>query len=79
MFYSNVIVSLTYRNKQIEIMKTVSTIVMIGKSRKEIAYTFKADDFIRIEGNRLFLKSDDRRIVIANDFVKQTIICLNEL
>jgi len=52
---------------------------MIGKSRKEIAYTFKADDFIRIEGNRLFLKSEERRLTIANDFVKQTIVMLNEL
>lgn len=60
-------------------MKTVSIIVMIGKSRKEIAYTFKADDFIRIEGDRLFLKSDERRLTIAVDFIKQTIVLLNEL
>lgn len=60
-------------------MKTVSTIVMIGKSRKEIAYTFLKEDFIRIEGDRLFLKSDERRLTIANDFIKQTIVLLNEL
>lgn len=60
-------------------MRTITTIVMIGKSRKEIAYTFKADDFIRIEGDRLYLKSDDRKLVIASDFIKQTIVLLNEL
>jgi len=60
-------------------MKTITTIVTIGKSRKEIAYTFKADDFIRIEGNRLFLKSEERRLIIASDFIKQTILLLNEL
>lgn len=60
-------------------MKTITTIVMIGKSRKEIAYTFKADDFIRIEGDRLYLKSDERRLLITSDFIKQTIVLLNEL
>jgi len=60
-------------------MKTITTIVMIGKSRKEIAYTFKVDDFIRIEGDKLFLKSEERRLTISNDFVKQTIVMLNEL
>jgi hypothetical protein len=60
-------------------MKTITTIVMIGKSRKEIAYTFKADDFIRIEGDKLFLKSEERRLTIANDFIKQTVLLLNEL
>ena len=59
-------------------MKTVTTIVMIGKSKKEISYTFKVDDFIRIECDRLFLKSDDRKLIIANDFIKATIQKINE-
>jgi hypothetical protein len=59
-------------------MKTVTLIVMIGKSKKEISYTFKVDDFIRIECDRLFLKSDGRKLIIANDFVKATIQKINE-
>lgn len=60
-------------------MKTITTSVMIGKSRKEIAYTFKTDDFIRIEGDMLYLKSDERRLKIPSDMIEALIIQLNEL
>lgn len=59
-------------------MNVITTIVTIGKSKKEIAYTFKSEDFIRIEGDQLFLKSDDRTLTIAGDYVKETIRLLNE-
>lgn len=59
-------------------MKTVTTVVTIGKSKREIAYTFKAEDFIRIEGHELFLKSDDRKLIIAPDMVSHTINELNK-
>jgi hypothetical protein len=59
-------------------MKTITTIVMIGKSKKEIAYTFKAENFIRIEGDRLYLKEEERKLIIAPDFIKQTIVLINE-
>lgn len=50
---------------------------MIGKSKKEIAYTFNVEDFIRIEQNRLILKSDDRRLKIAEDQINPLIVNLN--
>lgn len=59
-------------------MKTITTIVMIGKSKKEVSYTFKYEDFLRIEGDKLFLKHDDRKLTIATDFVIATIELLND-
>ncbi len=60
-------------------MKTITTIVYIGKSRKEVAYTFKVEAFERIEGDRLILNNDDRRILIVPDFVTKTIAEINEI
>ena len=59
-------------------MNVITTIVTIGKSKKEIAYTFKFEDFIKIEGDKLFLKSDERKLIIASDYVKPTIEMLNK-
>lgn len=60
-------------------METVTTIVMIGKSRKEVAYTFKKEDFIRIEDDMLILESDRRRLKIPEDTIKPLILQLNGL
>lgn len=57
--------------------ETITTIVTIDKSRKEIAYTFLKSDFIRIEGDRLLLKNEDRDIRIVDDQIKQVILQMN--
>jgi len=59
-------------------MKTVTTIVTIGKSRQEVSYTFFISDFIRIEDGVLLLEREKRRIRIVEEYVKQTIIDLNK-
>lgn len=60
-------------------MKTITTIVYIGKSREEVAYTFKVEAFERIEDDRLILNNDDRRILIVPDMVTKTIAEINEI
>jgi len=59
-------------------MKTITTIVSIGKSKAEIAYTFLKSDFVRIENDVLFLKSDNRKLTIAEDQVKEVICQMND-
>lgn len=57
--------------------ETITTIVTIGKSKKEIAYTFLNSDFIRIEGDELILKNEDRNIKIVEDQIKSVILHMN--
>ena len=57
--------------------ETITTIVTIGKSNKEIAYTFLKSDFIRIEDDRLILKNEDRKISIAYDQIQSVIMQMN--
>lgn len=58
--------------------ETITTIVTIGKSKKEIAYTFLKSDFLRIEGDELFLKNEHRSLTIASDQIKSLIVQMNE-
>lgn len=39
-------------------VKLASVHVLIGKSKQLITYTFKEEDFIRIEGDRLFIQNE---------------------
>lgn len=57
--------------------ETITTIVTIGKSKKEIAYTFLKSDFIRIEGDELILKNEHRHIKIVDDQIKSVIEQMN--
>lgn len=58
--------------------ETITTIVTIGKSKKEIAFTFLKSDFIRIEDDQLYLKNEDRSIKIVEDQIKSVIVQMNE-
>lgn len=58
--------------------ETITTIVTIGKSKKEIAFTFLKSDFIRIEDDQLFLKNEDRSIKIVEDHITTVILRMNE-
>lgn len=57
--------------------ETITTIVTIGKSKKEIAFTFLKSDFIRIEDDELILKNEDRKISIAYDQIQSVIMQMN--
>jgi len=57
--------------------ETITTVVTIGKSKKEIAFTFLKADFIRIEGDELILKNEDRKISIAYDQIQSVILQMN--
>lgn len=57
--------------------ETITTIVTISKSKKEIAYTFLKSDFIRIEDDQLYLKNEDRNIKIVEDQIKNVILQMN--
>lgn len=57
--------------------ETITTIVTIGKSKKEIAYTFLKSDFVRIEGDRLILKNDQRVLKVEFEDVAGILKQLN--
>lgn len=58
--------------------ETITTIVNLGKSKKEIAFTFLKSDFIRIEDDQLYLKNEDRSIKIVEDHITTVILRMNE-
>lgn len=70
------LIFLTLNNKN---MKTASCYVTIGKSKSLIQITFWISDFIKIEGDFLVLKNENRRLKISEESKRQLLIQLNEL
>lgn len=60
-------------------MKTASCYVSIGKSKVSVQITFWISDFIRIEGDFLILKNEERKIKISEENKIQLILQLNQL
>lgn len=59
--------------------KLITVYVSIGKSKQVITYTFKTDDFIRIEEDRLFLKTEERVLKLSEEQIKNLIFQFNFL
>lgn len=58
-------------------MVTISVKVSIGKSKKQIPYTFLKEDFIRIEDDILVLKSDKRKLRLSYQMIQKVVLELN--
>ncbi len=59
--------------------ETITAIVTIGKSKKEVAYTFLKSDFIRIEDDQLILKNEHRTLKVDLEQIKNIVLQLNNL
>lgn len=58
-------------------VKLASVHVLIGKSKQLITYTFKEEDFIRIEGDRLFIQNEKRPLKVSEEQIKSLIFQVN--
>lgn len=60
-------------------MKLITVYLAIGKSKKLITYTFKEQDFIRIEGDRLFIQNEERPLKMSEEQIRNLIFQVNWL
>ncbi|UOX32433.1 hypothetical protein LXD69_10250 [Flavobacterium sediminilitoris] len=57
-------------------MKTITVNAAIGNSKKLTTIIFLDTDFLKIENNQLFIKNDNRRMILSDEQVKQVIFQL---
>lgn len=60
-------------------MKLVTVHLTIGKSKKLITYTFKEQDFVRVEGDRLFIQNEERPLKMSEEQIRNLIFQVNWL
>lgn len=57
-------------------MKLITAYLCIGKSKALVTYTFKAEDFIRIENEKLILKNEERVLKLPEEQIRAIIVQL---
>lgn len=60
-----------------EKVKLVSVYVLIGKSKELTTFTFKEQDFVRVEGGRLFIKDEKRPLKVSEEQIRSLIFQVN--